>query len=391
MHTCMDSHAGTGARRLLTWRDSAGRDAVDLAMAAGQQEALGWLRAALAKHGLPATAEHGLPATTEHGLRATTAEHGDCDFAEVDASGLHPNAFYEAFALRGLPVALRHAAASDGSGGKVVEANGSPPTTSSPVMPWRVAYGSGGKQMEADGSPPTTDRRRSPPQETPLYPVPRQEAPLPPVPPQTAPLLSEHELISDYGDDTWSPQLLLPGNATQLRPYLARAAADAIARPVAFNRPADPRRAHQVCMPYHAMPCYAHAHMPCHAHAHMPCHAMHMHTCHAMPCICHTMPHHAMPCHAMPCHAYAYAHAHGYAYAHARAHARSSSRGSARRAGRQSSATPCCYPTATPRAVRVWTSLLALTNRVCPSTTTEQCGTLFSGAASSGPCALPHR
>ena len=327
MHTCMDSHAGTGARRLLTWRDSAGRDAVDLAMAAGQQEALGWLRAALAKHGLPATAEHGLPATTEHGLpattehglRATTAEHGDCDFAEVDASGLHPNAFYEAFALRGLPVALRHAAASDGSGGKVVEANGSPPTTSSPVMPWRVAYGSGGKQMEADGSPPTTDRRRSPPQETPLYPVPRQEAPLPPVPPQTAPLLSEHELISDYGDDTWSPQLLLPGNATQLRPYLARAAADAIARPVAFNRPADPRRAHQVCMPYHAMPCYAHAHMPCHAHAHMPCHAMpmhtchvmHMHTCHAMPCTCtHAMPCHAyvtpchtMPCHAMPCHA----------------------------------------------------------------------------------------
>ena len=49
---------------------------------------------------------------------------------------------------------------------------------------------------------------------------------------------------ADFGGGTWEPQLLLPGNATVLAPYLRRAAAGEIRRPIAFNRPSDPRALH---------------------------------------------------------------------------------------------------------------------------------------------------
>ena len=42
----------------------------------------------------------------------------------------------------------------------------------------------------------------------------------------------------------WEPQLLLPGEKTLLGPYLRRAAAGQIRRPIAFNRPSDPGALH---------------------------------------------------------------------------------------------------------------------------------------------------
>ena len=47
-------------------------------------------------------------------------------------------------------------------------------------------------------------------------------------------------LLADFGAAAWTPQLLLPGNATPLGPYLERAAAGRERRPLAFNRPSDP-------------------------------------------------------------------------------------------------------------------------------------------------------
>ena len=47
-------------------------------------------------------------------------------------------------------------------------------------------------------------------------------------------------LLEDFGEAMWTPQLLLPGNATPLGPYLERAAAGLERRPLAFNRPTDP-------------------------------------------------------------------------------------------------------------------------------------------------------
>lgn len=45
----------------------------------------------------------------------------------------------------------------------------------------------------------------------------------------------------DFGRGMWEPQLLLPGNATTLAPYLHRAASGEYSRPISFNRPSDPR------------------------------------------------------------------------------------------------------------------------------------------------------
>ena len=50
-------------------------------------------------------------------------------------------------------------------------------------------------------------------------------------------------LLADFGAAAWTPQLLLPGNATPLGPYLERAAAGRERRPLAFNRPSDPSMA----------------------------------------------------------------------------------------------------------------------------------------------------
>ena len=47
-------------------------------------------------------------------------------------------------------------------------------------------------------------------------------------------------LLADFGAAVWTPQLLLPGNATPLGPYLERVAAGRESRPLAFNRPSDP-------------------------------------------------------------------------------------------------------------------------------------------------------
>ena len=51
--------------------------------------------------------------------------------------------------------------------------------------------------------------------------------------------LPKDELLEEFGDELWQPQLLLPGNATRLRPYLERAAAGKVKRPIAFNRPSS--------------------------------------------------------------------------------------------------------------------------------------------------------
>ncbi|KAL1523316.1 hypothetical protein AB1Y20_018262 [Prymnesium parvum] len=51
--------------------------------------------------------------------------------------------------------------------------------------------------------------------------------------------LTRAAFLARYGALLWQPQYLLPGNATRLDEYLARAAAGGETRPLSFNRPAD--------------------------------------------------------------------------------------------------------------------------------------------------------
>ena len=67
--------------------------------------------------------------------------------------------------------------------------------------------------------------------------------------------LQRPAFLKEYGEAVWLPQLLLPGNATSLAPYLRLAAVGQHRRPIAFNRPADRRLVQQVCEP--AVPCLA--------------------------------------------------------------------------------------------------------------------------------------
>eukprot|EP00900_Chrysochromulina_parva_P026933 jgi/Chrpa1/8874/Chrysochromulina_OHIO_Genome00004160-RA len=56
--------------------------------------------------------------------------------------------------------------------------------------------------------------------------------------------LGHDSFHATFATVAWEPQLLLPGEKTLLGPYLRRAAAGQIRRPIAFNRPSDPGALH---------------------------------------------------------------------------------------------------------------------------------------------------
>jgi hypothetical protein len=56
--------------------------------------------------------------------------------------------------------------------------------------------------------------------------------------------LGRDSFHATFATVAWEPQLLLPGEKTLLGPYLRRAAAGQIRRPIAFNRPSDPGALH---------------------------------------------------------------------------------------------------------------------------------------------------
>lgn len=123
--------SGGGASAALRATDGEGRDAGDHAEAAGQLEALSWLRARAKEQSekgggsasgaaTPPPARPPRPPPPRPPPPALATEAGGCDFDEVAAAALDADAFLRRYARAGRPVALRGALASPPGGGTEV-------------------------------------------------------------------------------------------------------------------------------------------------------------------------------------------------------------------------------------------------------------------------------